>query len=102
MNTTYGHCGSQAKKSLIKTGCPFGVSLFDLVATNRNDLFRLDLESVNLDVDENVSKEKFLKLNDYEVQQPETTEQELWIGLNSVGFNYAMELDMVRYERCLL
>ncbi|CAF0850580.1 unnamed protein product [Adineta ricciae] len=52
-------------------------------------------ESVNLDVDENVSKEKFLKLNDYEIQEPETTEQELWIGLNSVGFNYAMELDMM-------
>jgi hypothetical protein len=48
-----------------------------------------------LDVDEIISKEKFLKLNDFEVQDPDTTEQDLWIGLKSVGFNYALELDMV-------
>jgi hypothetical protein len=48
-----------------------------------------------LDVDENISKEKFLKLNDFEVQSRETTEQDLWTGLKSVGFNYALELDMM-------
>lgn len=55
----------------------------------------MNLDTVKLDRDENISKEKFLKLNDFEVQQPGTTEQDLWSGLNSVGFNYALELDMV-------
>ncbi len=54
-----------------------------------------NLETVQLDVDEIISKEKFLRLNDFEVQDPDTTEQDLWIGLKSVGFNYALELDMV-------
>ncbi|CAF3931803.1 unnamed protein product [Rotaria sp. Silwood1] len=52
-------------------------------------------QHVGLDVDENVSKEKFLKLNDLEVQDPYTSEQELWNGLKSLGFNYALELDMM-------
>ncbi|CAF1240094.1 unnamed protein product [Rotaria sordida] len=52
-------------------------------------------EHVGLDVDENVSKEKFLKLNDFEVQDRGTSEQELWNGLKSIGFNYALELDMM-------
>ncbi|CAF4352322.1 unnamed protein product, partial [Rotaria sordida] len=41
-------------------------------------------EHVGLDVDENVSKEKFLKLNDFEVQDRGTSEQELWNGLKSI------------------
>jgi hypothetical protein len=48
-----------------------------------------------LDVDENISKEKFLKLNDYEVQDQDITEKDLWVGLKSLGFNYALELDMM-------
>ncbi len=61
-----------------------------------NIIERLEnLENVRLDVDENVSREKFLQLNDFEVQSPDTTEEDLWIGLNSIGFNHALELDMV-------
>ncbi|UJR30828.1 hypothetical protein I4U23_018345 [Adineta vaga] len=52
-------------------------------------------DSIHLDVDENISMQKFIKLNNFEVQEPNTTEQELWSGLNSIGFNYAMELDMM-------
>ncbi|CAF3533242.1 unnamed protein product [Rotaria socialis] len=51
--------------------------------------------SVGLDVDENISKDKFLKLNDFEVQDQDTSEQDLWIGLKSIGFNSALELDMM-------
>jgi hypothetical protein len=54
-----------------------------------------NLDTVKLDVDENISKEKFLKLNDLEVHDPDTSEKDLWIGLKSVGFNYALQLDMV-------
>jgi len=54
-----------------------------------------NLETVNLDVDEIIAKEIFLRLNDFEVQDPDTTEQDLWMGLKSLGFNYALELDMV-------
>lgn len=50
---------------------------------------------MKLDKDEHISKEKFLKLNDFEVQDPNTSEQDLWSGLKSIGFNYALELDMV-------
>jgi hypothetical protein len=61
-----------------------------------NIIERLEnLESVRLDVDENVSREKFLQLNDVEVQSPDTTEEDLWNGLNCIGFNHALELDMV-------
>jgi hypothetical protein len=59
----------------------------------------MNLESVHLDVDENISKEKFLKLNDIEVQSPETTETDLWSDLKTFGFNYALELDMVCVEK---
>ncbi len=52
-----------------------------------------------MDKDENISKEKFLILNDFEVQNKETTEQALWVGLNRLGFNYALELDMVGYQK---
>lgn len=52
-------------------------------------------EHARLDKDENISKEKFLKLNDFEVQDKDTTEDDLWIGLKALGFNYALELDMV-------
>ncbi|CAF2879999.1 unnamed protein product [Rotaria sp. Silwood2] len=52
-------------------------------------------ENVGLDIDENVSKEKFLKLNGFEVQDEDTSEQDLWNGLKSLGFNYALELDMM-------
>lgn len=55
------------------------------------------LEHSHLDKDENISKEKFLKLNEFEVQDKDTTEQDLWTGLKSLGFNYALELDMVCY-----
>jgi len=48
-----------------------------------------------LDVNENISKEKFLKLNDFEVQDQSTSENDLWIALKSLGFNYALELDMM-------
>ncbi|CAF3451160.1 unnamed protein product [Rotaria sp. Silwood1] len=52
-------------------------------------------ENVGLDIDENVSKDKFLKLNNFEVQDEDTSEQDLWNGLKSLGFNYALELDMM-------
>ena len=52
-------------------------------------------EHSRLDKDENISKEKFLKLNDFEVQDKNTTEDDLWTGLKAIGFNYALELDMV-------
>lgn len=51
---------------------------------------------MNLDVEENISREKFLKLNDLEVQDKDTSEADLWTGLKALGFNYALELDMVR------
>ena len=53
------------------------------------------VEHIGLDSDENISKAKFLKLNDFEVQDPGTSEKDLWNGLKSIGFNYALELDMV-------
>jgi hypothetical protein len=53
------------------------------------------LENIRLDVDENISKTKFLELNNFEVQDQGTSEQDLWNGLRSIGFNYALELDMV-------
>jgi hypothetical protein len=53
------------------------------------------VEHIGLDSDENISKAKFLKLNDFEVQDPSTSEQDLWNGLKSIGFNSALELDMV-------
>jgi len=59
----------------------------------------MNLEHVHLDVDENISKEKFLKLNNFEVQSPDTTEKSLWEGLKTLGFNSALELDMVCIEK---
>lgn len=52
-------------------------------------------QNVHLDVDENISREKFIQLNDFEVQDKDTTEGDLWNGLKSLGFNYALELDMM-------
>ena len=54
------------------------------------------VENLKLDVDESISKKKFLELNEFEVKGEETTEEDLWSGLRAVGFNYALELDMVR------
>jgi hypothetical protein len=54
-------------------------------------------ESINLDVDENISKKKFFDLNHYEVQNEQTSEVDLWNGLHAVGFNKALEIDMVRF-----
>lgn len=58
-------------------------------------IYFICLDAIGLDVDENVSKENFLKLNDFEVQEQDTTEHDLWTGLKSVGFNNALEIDMV-------
>lgn len=55
------------------------------------------LEHSHLDRDENISRDKFLKLNDFEVQNKDTTEQDLWTGLKSLGFNYELKIDMVCY-----
>ncbi|CAF3911899.1 unnamed protein product, partial [Adineta steineri] len=52
-------------------------------------------DHVSLDEGEGISKENFFKLNDFEVQDPDTTETDLWAGLKSIGFNYALELDMM-------
>ncbi|CAF1508898.1 unnamed protein product, partial [Adineta steineri] len=52
-------------------------------------------DHVRLDEGEGISKENFFKLNDFEVQDPDTTETDLWAGLKSIGFNYALELDMM-------
>jgi len=48
-----------------------------------------------LDVDENISREKFVQLNNFEVQDPDIPDVDLWKGLTALGFNYALELDMV-------
>lgn len=51
-----------------------------------------------MDVDENISKLKFIELNNLEVQDEDTTEKDLWTGLKSIGFNNALEIDMVCFN----
>ena len=61
-----------------------------------NELNQNLLENLKLDVDESISKKKFLELNEFEVKGEETNEDDLWAGIKAIGFNYALELDMVR------
>jgi len=65
----------------------------------KNVIISRHLDHVGLDKDENISKEKFLALNDFEVQNKDANEQDLWAGLKSLGFNYALELDMVCHQK---
>jgi hypothetical protein len=55
----------------------------------------INIEHAKLDTDEGISKAKFIELNKFEVQDQDTSEHDLWNGLKCIGFNYALELDMV-------
>lgn len=75
-------------------GNPFDVKILIAFQEKKNKCFVI-LATVHLDTDENISKENFIKLNNIEVQDSGTSEQDLWNGLNSIGFNNSLEIDMV-------
>ncbi|CAF1005747.1 unnamed protein product [Didymodactylos carnosus] len=60
-----------------------------------DDDWRSLKETLNLDIEQNISKEKFLKLNEMEVDDSDTSESELWKGVKSLGFDYSLNADQM-------